>query len=217
MKELALSKLIVLIKNSTNNVTLEWVFCLNGTRFVPVQLIDVAGLVPGASEGKGLGNQFLDDLRQADVFIHVVDISGETDIEGKSTENYNIREDVEFLEDELNKWYYNIFMKVWRSFTRKTEMEKSKFSDAVVKQFSGLKVNENQIKDVLRKLNLPEKPSIWKEDDLMKFSSELRRISKPMIIAANKVDTEKGEENYNKLKIEFPNPDLFCLVLLILN
>jgi len=180
-------------------------FCIEHQRFVPIDLMDVAGLVPGASEGKGLGNQFLDDLRQADVFIHVVDISGETDIEGKSTENYNIREDVEFLEDELNKWYYNIFMKVWRSFTRKTEMEKSKFSDAVVKQFSGLKVNENQIKDVLRKLNLPEKPSIWKEDDLMKFSSELRRISKPMIIAANKVDTEKGEENYNKLKIEFPN------------
>ena len=180
-------------------------FCIEHQRFVPIDLMDVAGLVPGASEGKGLGNQFLDDLRQADVFIHVVDISGETDIEGKSTENYNIREDVEFVEDELNKWYYNIFMKVWRSFTRKTEMEKSKFSDAVVKQFSGLKVNENQIKDVLRKLNLPEKPSIWKEDDLMKFSSELRRISKPMIIAANKVDTEKGEENYNKLKIEFPN------------
>ena len=49
-------------------------FCIDHKRFVPVELMDVAGLVPGASEGKGLGNQFLDDLRQADVFLHIVEI-----------------------------------------------------------------------------------------------------------------------------------------------
>src|SRR3970040_2190760 len=53
-------------------------FCLKGQRFVPVELMDVAGLVPGASEGKGLGNQFLDDLNQADVLIHIIDIAGST-------------------------------------------------------------------------------------------------------------------------------------------
>src|SRR3990167_5978353 len=63
-------------------------FCINHKRFVPVDLMDVAGLVPGASEGKGLGNQFLDDLRNADVFIHIVDASGTTDVEGKPTEGY---------------------------------------------------------------------------------------------------------------------------------
>ena len=57
-----------------------------------MQLLDVAGLVPGAHEGKGMGNQFLDDLRQADVFIHIVDVSGETDIEGKPVKEYKIRE-----------------------------------------------------------------------------------------------------------------------------
>src|SRR3989338_2051590 len=59
-------------------------FFLQGQRFVPIDLMDVAGLVPGASEGKGLGNQFLYDLRQADAFIHIVDVYGETDAEGKS-------------------------------------------------------------------------------------------------------------------------------------
>ncbi len=180
-------------------------FCINGNRFVAIDLMDVAGLVPGASEGKGLGNQFLDDLRQADVFIHIVDISGTTDIEGKPAENHDPAKDIKFLEDELNNWYYNIFMKVWRGFARKVDMEKSKFSEAITKQFSGLKVTEEQIKQTLRELDLGDRPTLWKEKDLMRFSSRLREISKPMIIAANKIDLTKGKENYERLRADFPN------------
>jgi hypothetical protein len=181
-------------------------FCLNNWRFVPVELMDVAGLVPGASEGKGLGNQFLDDLRQADVFIHIVDASGTTDSEGKilpEEHEHNPSEDIKFLENELNKWYYNVLIKVWKSFARKTEQEKSKFSEAVTKQFSGLKVIESQVKTVLLKLNLPEKASSWDNNQIMEFASELRKESKPMIIVLNKVDTEKGKENYLKIKEKF--------------
>jgi ribosome-binding ATPase YchF (GTP1/OBG family) len=180
-------------------------FCINHKRFVPVDLMDVAGLVPGASEGKGLGNQFLDDLRQADVFIQVVDLSGKTDENGKPVENYDISRDVIFLEDELDKWYFNIFMKVWKTFARKVEMEHSNFVENVVKQFSGLKVNEEQVKQVLLKNNFPPQPSKWNDDLLLKFASELRKISKPMIIAANKVDAPNSIDNLNKLKNKFPN------------
>ncbi len=181
-------------------------FCINHKRFVPVDLMDVAGLVEGASEGKGLGNQFLDDLRGADVFIHIVDVSGKTDKEGKALsegENHDPCEDVKFLEDELDKWYQNILMKVWRTFARKTEIEHSKFSESVAKQFSGLKVNENQVNDVLMKLNFPEKASTWTDEQIKKFSSELRKTSKPMIIAANKCDQEDAIENIKKLKEKF--------------
>src|SRR3989344_2724206 len=82
-------------------------YCKNGFRFVPVELLDVAGLVPGAHLGKGMGNQFLDDLRQADVLIHVVDASGSTDSEGKQCEAgiHNPLEDVKFLEEELDLWF----------------------------------------------------------------------------------------------------------------
>ena len=149
--------------------------------------MDVAGLVPGASEGKGLGNQFLDDLRAADVFIHIVDVSGETDIEGKPTKGHNPAEDIKFLEDELDKWYYNIFMKVWKSFARKADMEKQKVTVAIAKQFSGLKVTEEQVKDTLRSVTLPEKISAWDEKQIKTFVKRLRRISKPTIIAANKI------------------------------
>ena len=182
-------------------------FCINHNRFVPVELMDVAGLVPGASEGKGLGNQFLDDLSKADAFIHVVDVSGSTDEKGEplGEGKRDPADDVRFLEDELNKWYYNILMKVWRSFARKTEMEKSKFSEAVANQFSGLKVKEEHVKSVLRNLNLNEKPTSWKEKELMKFAEGLRRESKPMIIAANKIDLKNGRENYEKLRADFPN------------
>ncbi len=178
-------------------------FCIDSQRFVPVELMDVAGLVPGASEGKGLGNKFLDDLRQADAFIHIVDASGETNAEGKPAENYDVSKDIEFLGDELNKWYYNILTKAWKSFARKAELEDINFSEAVVKQFSGLKVKEEQVKQVLLKLNFSEKPSTWNAVQLMKFASELRKTSKPMLIAANKVDLEKAKENYKKIKEKF--------------
>ena len=178
-------------------------FCINHNRFVPVELMDVAGLVPGASEGKGLGNQFLDELRQADVFVHIVDVSGTLDVEGKPTENHNVCKDVEFLEDELNKWFYNILMKVWRGFARKAEIEDMKFSEAVAHQFSGLKVKEDHVKDVLLKSDLPKKASTWTEEQLKEFATALRKKSKPMIIAANKVDTENGRKNFEKIVKEF--------------
>jgi hypothetical protein len=181
-------------------------FCINHQRFVPIDLMDVAGLVPGASEGKGLGNQFLDDLRGADIFIHIVDCAGETNAEGKLLEKgqaYDVCDDIIFLEEELDKWFYNILCKAWKSFARTAEVAKTKFSEAVVKQFSGLKVNEEQVKKVLLKINLPEKASEWNETQLMKFASALRKESKPMIIAANKVDTENGEANYKKIKEKF--------------
>ena len=178
-------------------------FCLHHKRFVPVDLMDVAGLVEGASEGKGLGNQFLDDLRGADIFIHIVDVSGTTDAEGKQTENYDPIKDIKFLEDELNKWFFNILVKAWKAFARKTEIEHSKFTESVSKQFSGLKVKEEQVRDVLLKSNLPEKASEWTESQLMKFASELRKESKPMIIAANKIDMENGDENYQRLRDKY--------------
>jgi len=183
-------------------------FCVNSQRFIPVELMDVAGLVPGASEGKGLGNKFLDDLRQADAFIHIVDVSGTTDEEGKQAENYNPINDIIFLEEELDKWYYEIFMRVWKSFSRKAELEHAdmeNFYKEVAKQFSGLKIKEEHVKEALKKMNFSEKPSSWNDEQIKKFASILRHESKPMIIAANKIDIEKSKENYEKLREKFPN------------
>ncbi len=184
-------------------------FCTEGKRFVPVEIMDVAGLVPGASEGKGLGNQFLDDLRTADVFIHILDVSGTTDPEGKPIENYDVSEDIRFLEQELDKWFFNILVKAWKTFVKKIETEsgdiKGNFSQIIARQFSGLKVTEKNVKNVLSKSSFPERAGSWNDGDLKKFSSALRKESKPIIIAANKIDLEKSPENYRKIKKEFPD------------
>ena len=91
--------------------------CISGIRFIPIKLIDVAGLVPGAHEGKGLGNQFLDDARQADMLIHVVDISGSTDIQGQpvSVGTHDPREDIKFVEEEFDYWFKQILEREWQN------------------------------------------------------------------------------------------------------
>ena len=180
-------------------------FCTGEKRFVPVELMDVAGLVEGASEGKGLGNKFLDDLRQADMFIQIVDISGTTDIEGKEGTGNPI-DDVKMLENELNKWYQAIFEKVWDKLSRTIQTTKQNFAKEVAKQFSGLRVKEDDVKGVLIKLKLdPTKPTSWSKEDLSNFTKTLRHSTKPMLIAANKIDKPNAKENLKKLQEEFPD------------
>lgn len=181
-------------------------YYLDGWRFVPVKLIDVAGLVPGAHEGKGMGNQFLDDLRQADVLVHVIDIAGTTNEKGETVEigSYNPAEDVKFLEVELDMWYLGILKKGWEKFARTVVQEKLEIHIALGKQLSGLKVTEGMIKDTIDKLNLnKEKPNIWVEEDLRKLAVALRKKTKPMVIACNKIDLAVGQENFKRLRQEF--------------
>src|SRR3989344_8584033 len=126
----------------------------NGMRFVPFELMDVAGLVEGASQGKGLGNEFLNDLSTADAFIHVVYMSGENDSEGKPSQNHDPIKDIKVIETELDLWYLGILKKVWATFARTVEMQKKKFEEAVAKQFSGLKVAQEDLRYVLLKSKL---------------------------------------------------------------
>jgi len=182
-------------------------YCKNSFRFIPVELLDVAGLVPGAHEGKGLGNQFLDDLRQADAFIHVIDVSGSTNENGEPVEkgSYDPANDVRFLEEEIGYWFFGLMKKNWEKFSKEVEMQKRELIDSLVKQFSGLKVTEEQIKKALETTGLPkETPAQWSDEDLKGFAFELRKLSKRMIIAANKIDIPGSEENLERLRKEFP-------------
>lgn len=179
-------------------------YCLHHWRFVPTQILDVAGLVPGAHAGKGLGNQFLDDLRQADAFLHIVDLSGTTDSEGKPAEDHDITKDIMFLEEELDLWFLGIMEKAWRGFARKAVADKAPLHEAIVKQFSGLNVKENQVKETILKSGLDaERVDKWTPEDLMKFVKIMRKIAKPSIIVGNKCDYHKSAENLKKIKAAF--------------
>ena len=180
-------------------------YCLNGKRFVPIDMMDVAGLVPGAHEGKGMGNQFLDDLRQAHALIHVVDISGSINEKGEPVErgSYDPANDVLFLEEELDMLYLNILNKGWEKFARQVKQEKQEIHKALGKQLSGLGVDEDMVKEEIRKLSLSSDLSSWGKDELKSIARALRKKTKPMIIACNKIDIPGSEENYNKLKDKF--------------
>lgn len=183
-------------------------YCLHGKRFVPVQMVDVAGLVPGAHEGKGMGNQFLDDLRQADVLIHVIDASGSTNEKGESIQpgSYDPAKDVEFLEVELDMWYLGILRKGWEKFSRTVVQEKQPIQIALAKQLSGLHVTENHVDEALEKLQLDrEKPVQWTDEQLKQLATLLREKTKPMIIACNKIDVPGAAENVERLQRQFPD------------
>ena len=165
--------------------------CIDGTRFVPIEAIDVAGLVPDAHKGKGLGNKFLDDLRQAHALIHIVDASGSTDDEGNPCEigMCDPLNDVEFLEKEITYWLFGIVKKSWEKIARQCELEDKKIERMLAEQLTGLGIKENHIISAIKKTNLDRaKPSNWTDEDVLKLSDEVRIISKPMIIAFNKCD-----------------------------
>ena len=180
-------------------------YCLEGNRFVPIDLLDVAGLVPGAHEGKGLGLSFLNDLNEADALIHIVDISGSTNEMGESVKplSYNPIKDVEFLDHELNMWYFQIMKKGWDKFARIVKQENQNIKKALAKQLSGMRVSEGMVENSIKKLNLTHHPVDWSDDDLRALARELRILSKPMIIAANKIDIEGSEYNLDKLREKF--------------
>lgn len=166
-------------------------YCIAGTRFVPVKLIDVAGLVPGAHEGKGLGNQFLDDACQAQVLIHVVDIAGATDIQGQPVTpgSHDPLEDVAFVADEFDQWFKAILDRQWEKLSREVEMKTVKLTQAIADRFSGLGISETTVQNVIHKLGLiTKKPQEWSDDDMKNFITKLRAESKPILIAANKAD-----------------------------
>jgi ribosome-binding ATPase YchF (GTP1/OBG family) len=181
--------------------------CIGGVRFAPLNLIDVAGLVPDAHKGKGLGNKFLDDLRQAAALVHVVDVAGSTDAEGNpvAVGTRDPSEDVVFLENEIERWFNSIFMRNWDKIARRVETEKKDFSRFFEEMFVGIGITEGMVHVALKEADMdPKAPSKWGEEGVFLFSKSLRRHSKKMIIAANKTDVDIAEENIKKLKSRFP-------------
>ncbi|WP_323675683.1 redox-regulated ATPase YchF [Halorubellus sp. PRR65] len=174
-------------------------FCEGGERFVPTKLVDVAGLVPGAHEGKGLGNQFLSDLNEADVLVHVVDFSGETDLEGEPTEGHDPREDIAFLEEELDQWYVDVLEKGIERYRSGYHGNEGDIEVDLAEQMNAFGTNKDEIKQVILALDMELDPDAWDEDDREALARELRKRTKPMVVAANKMDTREAQANYDDI------------------
>ncbi len=191
--------------------------CIDGFRFVPISMLDVAGLVPDAHKGKGLGNKFLNDLIKADVLLHIVDISGSLDKSGNivSIGKTDPFEDILFLENEINFWFKNIIEREdWNKFTKIMVTEKQKIVESLYERLSGMKINKNQIILSLKNSRLDDKiPSSWTELDLLLFSETLRKISKPTLIVANKIDKKTSLKNLIDLKEKYNGHVIPCSAL----
>ena len=185
------SKELGLDPNPNNSLSVD------GIRFIPIEVIDVAGLVPGAHEGKGMGNKFLDDLRQADVLIQIVDCSGTTDLEGNTVEGADPLDEIKFLEDELHHWIGEIVVRNWSRSARAVESGE-KIENFLSERLAGLKFTREQVILSLRKAKISKPVMHWGSEEGLTLAGYLQKIGKPIVIAANKADIS-SKDNIEKL------------------
>ena len=169
--------------------------CHDGKRYVPIELYDVAGLVPGAHEGRGLGNQFLDELTNADAILHVIDASGSTDAEGEPVEagSHDPVEDVEFIEREMTQWLAGIIDRNWESVERKSRSPEFDINDALTDLLTGFGATTADVAACLRDLDYPDDPIQWDDADKKALAAAIRAQTKPIILVANKIDIADAE------------------------
>ena len=169
--------------------------CRDGKRYVAVELLDVAGLVPGAHEGRGLGNQFLDALTDADVILQVVDAAGATDAEGEPTEvgAYDPVEEVDFVASELDQWLAGIVNRNWESVERKSRSPDFDMDDALTELLTGFGATPADVASVLRATEYPPDPGQWTDTDRARLAEAVRLQTKPIVVVANKADVAPAE------------------------
>lgn len=179
--------------------------CVDGWRFIPVELVDLPGLIKGAWKGKGLGNQFLSIAAQSDALLHIVDVSGGIDASGKITEpgTGDPIADIADIEEELVMWYLKLLEgnrdKISRAINSGADM-----ISALTEIFRGIGVREWHVKSALETNKLLDvKFDDWDPAKTKDFSWSLREISKPTLIVANKVDLPYSSENFKRLREEY--------------
>ncbi len=177
--------------------------CVGGVRYVPIRMIDVAGLVEGAHMGRGLGNRFLDNLRMAAALVHIIDAAGSTDAEGKPCPpgTHDPVQDIDFLEVEIAAWLRGLLVKDWPKFARRAKYEELDLVKEIAGRLSGLGIKENHVAQAFREAGVDRSdPERWSDDDLLHFVAEVRKASKPIMIAANKADVPAAEPNIERLR-----------------
>jgi hypothetical protein len=174
--------------------------CHDGIRYVPIELLDVAGLVPGAHEGRGLGNQFLDELTNADAILNVVDAAGATDAEGEPVEigSHDPMEDIDFVETEMDMWLAGIVDRNWEKVERQSRSPGFDIDESLTEMLTGFGATEPEVTASLRELDYPQDPKQWDDDHREALAVEIRRRTKPIVVIANKID-EAPPENVERL------------------
>jgi ribosome-binding ATPase YchF (GTP1/OBG family) len=179
--------------------------CMDGWRYIPIELIDLPGLIKGAWQGKGLGNQFLTVAAQSNALIHVVDVSGGIDVTGKITEQGtgDPVADVGDIEEELAMWYLKLLEgnrdKISRSLNAGVDIIM-----AITDVLRGVGVRDEHVKMALKKNSMMEgKFEEFDSQKIKDFLRSLRYISKPTLILANKIDLPSAADNFKRLRDKY--------------
>lgn len=179
--------------------------CIDGWRFIPVELVDLPGLIKGAWEGKGLGNKFLSVAAQSDALLHIVDVSGSIDAAGRIAEpgSGDPIADIGDIEEELVMWYLKLLEgnrdKISRAINSGIDMQ-----SAIADVFRGIGVNEEHVKMALEENKLENhKFDELSTQESKDFSWSLRDISKPTLIVANKVDLPSATDNFKRMREQY--------------
>ncbi|KAI3402704.1 hypothetical protein KGF56_004585 [Candida oxycetoniae] len=179
-------------------------FCRGGKRGVPIMLLDVAGLVPNAHLGRGLGNKFLSDLTEADCLIHIVDVSGTTDAEGKTTRGYDPLNDIEWLQNEIFQWILGNLKERWGSVRRKHIGTKQTTLETLRQQLGGYVANTQKIAQALDRIpNLPPLED-WDDEMLERVVRAFMDVKFPTVLALNKIDHPDADKNVSKIILKYP-------------
>jgi GTP-binding conserved hypothetical protein TIGR00650 len=169
--------------------------CREGARYVPVELVDIAGLVPGAHTGRGLGNQFLDALTTAEAIVTVIDAAGATTAEGEpvAVGTTDPLEEVAFIEEELEAWMAQIIADNWSSVRRSARAPGFDLDGALAEVLSGLGITDHVITAVLREAEYPTQVDAWGDAEFTMLAAAVRERAKPIVVCANKVDIAPAE------------------------
>ena len=142
-----------------------------------IEFVDIAGLVKGASQGEGLGNKFLSNIRNVDAIIHVVrcyENENVTHVEG----NIDPKRDIEIIETELIlkdlETVTKRIEKIKRDVKAGRKLEENKLLENLLNHLNnGNNLNQLDIEnELMKELNLlTDKPILFVvnvgEDDII--------------------------------------------------
>ena len=178
--------------------------CVDGWRVIPIEIIDLPGLIKGAYEGRGLGNQFLSVASQSDALLHIIDASGSIDAEGKIT-SPGVGDpvaDIQDIEEELAMWYLHLFKNTVEKVVRLVKTNRGiDFAEALSESMHGIGVRREDVVEALKRRKLyGEEVEQWNEQQRIDFAWSLREVSKPTLIVANKMDVPESAKNFSKIR-----------------
>jgi len=140
-----------------------------------IEFVDIAGLVKGASEGEGLGNKFLGNIREVDAIVHVVRCFDDTEVTHVEGDVDPLR-DIEIIETEL--------------ILADLESVENKIESTEPKLKTGEKIYEKQMEVLKKVVSVLEEGEAARTLDLKPEEKKLIRdlnllTLKPVLYAAN--------------------------------